>query len=207
MDISKTSIKTKEKRKKGSVANSTSILQHPIFLTMSRQVDTHIQMANYFSRIEDLINRPEVDRRGLRDLLWQIQWEPQNIHPITKDICEQIIYYITEVADDDESEAYNENMDFLSETLEEVPKIILSESTHKKVDLLNLYMDKESRTEQEPQHNDLINIVRKIIQSAINLLFKTTRARTQPLAASQNEEDQQVPTQREQTEEEDNHHH
>ena len=174
---------------------------------MSRQMDTHRQMANYFSRIKDLINRPEVDRRGLRDLLWQIQWEPQNIHPITKDICEQVIYYITEVADDDESEAYNENMDFLSETLEEVPKIILSESTHKKVDLLNLYMDTERRTEQEPQHNDLINIVRKIIQATINLLFKTTRAGTQPLAASQNEEDQQVPTQRERTEEEDNHHH
>ena len=208
MDISKTSIKTKEKRKKGSVANSTSILQHPIFLTMSRQVDTHIQMANYFSRIEDLINRPEVDRRGLRDLLWQIQWEPQNIHPITKDICEQVIYYITEVADDDESEAYNENMDFLSETLDEVPKVILSDSTHKKVDLLNLYMDTERRTEQEPQHNDLINIVRKIIQAAINLLFKTIRARTQLPEASQNEgEDQAVPILRAQTEEEKNHLH
>ena len=145
-------------------------------------------MANYFSRIGDLINRPEVDRRGLRDLLWQVQWEPvQNLHPITKEICEQVIYYITEVADDDESETYNENMDFLSETLEDVPKIILSESTHKRVDLLYLYMDKERRTEQEPQHNNLINIVRKIIQAAINFLFKTTRAGTQLPAASQNE--------------------
>ena len=119
MTKNSTPIKTEEKFKKGSVANSTSILQHPIFFTRSRQMDTHIQMANYFSRIWDLINRPEVDRRGLRDLLWQIQWEPvQNIHPITKEICEQVIYYITEVADDDESETYNENMDFLSETLE-----------------------------------------------------------------------------------------
>ena len=111
------------------------------------------------------------------------------------------------MADDDESEAYNENMDFLSETLENVPNIILSDSTHKRVDLMNLYMDTERRTEQEPQHNNLINIVRKIIQAAINLLFKTTRARTQPLTAPQNGEDQQVPTQREQAEEEDNHLH
>ena len=124
MDISKTSIKTEEKLKKGSVANSTSTPQHPIFFTMSSQLDTHIQLANYFSRIGDLINRTEVYRRGLRDLLWQIQWVPtQNIHPTTKEICEQVIYYITEVADNDEPETYNENMDFLSETLEEVPKI------------------------------------------------------------------------------------
>ena len=158
-------------------------------------MDKHIQMANYFNRIGDLINRPEVDRRGLRDLLWQIQREPvRNIHPVTKEIWEQVIYYITEVADDDESETYNENMDFLSETLEEVPKIILSESTHKKVDLLNLYIDKERRTEQEPQHNNLINIIRKIIQAAINLLFKNTRASTHTHRIfPEGEEDQEVP--------------
>ena len=171
---------------------------------MSIQLDTHLQMANYFSHIGVLIKRPTVNKIGLGDILWHIQWQPvQNIHPITKEICEQIIHYITEVADNDESQTYNKNMELLSETLEDVPKIILSESPRKRIDLLNLYIDKEKATEQKPQHNELINTVRKIIQAAINLLFKTTRARTQPLAASQNEEgDQEVPKGMEQTEEE-----
>ena len=69
-------------------------------------------------------------------------------------------------------------------------------------------MDTERRTEQEPQHNNLINIIRKIIQAAINLLFKTTRARTQlPAASHKEEEDQQVPTHKEQPEEEEKHLH
>ena len=166
-------------------------------------------MANYFSHIGDLINRPEVNRRGLRDLLWQIHREPvQNIHPITKEICEQVIHYITEVADNEESETYNEYMDFLSETLEDVPKIILSASPRKRIDLMNLYIDKERLTALEPQHNHPINIARKIIQAAINILFKTTRTTTHTHRIfPDGERDQEVPIQRGQTEEEDNHLH
>ena len=205
----KISIKQKQNQKKGAVANSNSTLQHPIPFTMSRQVDTHIQMANYFSHIGDLINRPEVNRRGLRDLLWQIQRDPvRNIHPITKEICEQVIHYITEVADNEESETYNEYMDFLSETLEDVPKIILSASPRKRIDLMNLYIDKERLTALEPQHNHPINIARKIIQAAINILFKTTRTTTHTHRIfPDRERDQEVPIQRGQTEEEDNHLH
>ena len=203
-----TSIKQKKNKKKGSVANSTSILQHPIFFTMSRQLDSHFQMANYLSHIGYLIKGPIVNRTGLGDLLWHIQWEPiQNIHPITKEICEQIIHYITEVATNDEQPTYNKNMELLSKTLEDITKIILSESPRKRIDLLNLYINKEKEA-QQPQQNETVNTIRTTIQAVINLLFKTTRARTQPLVASQKEEeDQQVPTQREQTEEEDSHHH
>ena len=164
-------------------------------------------MANYLSHIGYLIKGPIVNRTGLGDLLWHIQWEPiQNIHPITKEIYEQIIHYITEVATNDEQPTYNKNMELLSKTLEDITKIILSESPRKRIDLLNLYINKEKEA-QQPQQNEMINTIRTTIQAVINLLFKTTRARTQPLATSQNEEDQQVPTQRDQTEEEDNHHH
>ena len=176
---------------------------------MSSQLDTHFQMANHLSHIGYLIKNPGPNRTGLGDLLRLIRWEPiQNIHPITKETCEQIIQYITEAATNDEQSTYNKNMEILSKTLEDITKIILSESPRKKTDLLNLYMDKEKEA-QQPQQNEMINTVKTAIQAAINLLFKTTRARTQLPAASykEEEEDQQVPTHREQTAEEEKHLH
>ena len=128
----------------------------------------------------------------------------QATNTITKEICEQIVHYITEVATNDEQSTYNKNMKLLSNTLEDITKIILSESPRKRIDLLNLYMDKEKEA-QQPQQEE---IIRTTIQAAINLLFKTTRARTQPPKASQDEgEDQALPILKEQTEEEDNHLH
>ena len=196
-------IKQKKKKTKGSVANSTSILQHPIFFTMSRQLDTHFQMANYLSHIGYLIKGPIVNRTGLGDLLWHIQWEPpQNLHPTTKEICEQIIHHITEVTTNNEQPTYVKNMELLSGTLEDITKIILSESPRKRIDLLNLYINTEKEA-QQPQQNEMINMVRTTIQAVINLLFKTTRATVQLPEASQNEgEDQEVPKGTEQEEEE-----
>ena len=77
----------------------------------------------------------------------------QHIHPVTKETCEQIIHYITEVATNEEPQTYNKNMENLSNTLEDITKIILSESPRKKIDLLNLYMDKEKEA-QQPQQNE-----------------------------------------------------
>ena len=163
-------------------------------------------MANYLSHIGYLTKGPIVNRTGLGDLLWHIQWEPiQNIHPITKEVCEQIIHYITEVATNEEPQTYNKNMENLSKTLEDITKIILSESPQKRIDLLNLYLDK-GKNAQQPQKNEMIT--QTAIQAVINLLFKTTRATVQLPKASQNEgEDQEVPLQREQTEEEEKHLH
>ena len=101
-------------------------------------------MANYLSHIGYLIKNPKVDKTGLGELLRLIRWEPmQNIHPITKETCEQIIHYITIVATNEEPQTYNKNMNNLSNTLEDITKIILSESPRKRIDLLNLYMEKE----------------------------------------------------------------
>ena len=206
--MQKTPIKTEGKQKKGSVANSTSNLQHPIFFTMPRQLDTHFQTANYLSHIGYLIKGPIVNRTGLGDLLWHIQWEPvQNIHPITKETCEQIIHYITEMAIKEEQSTYTKNMELLSKTLEDITKIILSEAPQKRIDLLNLYINREKEA-QQPQQNELVNTIRTTIQAVINLLFKTTRARIQlPTTSQQEKGDQQVPKGTEQKEVEDNHLH
>ena len=150
-------------------------------------------MANYLSHIGYLIKGPIVNKRGLGDLLWHIQWEPiQNIHPITKEICEQIIHYITEVAINDEQPTYNKNMELLSKTL--VTLVILSESPQKRIDLLNLYINKEKEAHQ-PQQNETVNMIRTTIQAIIDHLFRTSRARIQLPTTSQKEKgDQQVPT-------------
>jgi hypothetical protein len=165
-------------------------------------------MANYLSNIGYLIKGPIINKTGLGDLLWHIQWEPiQDVHPITKEICEHIIHYITEVAPNDEQPTYGKNMELLSETLEDITKIILSESPQKRIDLLNLYINKEKEA-QQPQQNETVNMIRSTIQAVINHLFHTSRARTQlPTASHKKEEDQQVPTHREQPEDEEKHLH
>ena len=151
-------------------------------------------MANYLSNIGYLIKGPIINKTGLGDLLWHIQWEPiQEVHPNTKEICENIIHYITEVAPKDEQPTYGKNMKLLSETLEDITKIILSESLQKRIDLLNLYINKEKEA-QQLQQNDTINMIRATIQAIINHLFHSSKTQMQPPITSQKEkEDQQVP--------------
>ena len=175
---------------------------------MSRQPDSHFRMANYLSNIGYLIKGPIINRTGLGDLLWHIQWEPpQTLHPTTKEICEQIIYHITEVTTNNEQPTYVKNMELLSGTLEDITKIILSESPRKRIDLLNLYINKEKEAHQ-PQQNETVNMIRTTIQAVIDHLFKTSRARIQLPTTSQKEEgDQQVPKGTEQKEEKEKHLH
>ena len=142
-------------------------------------------MANYLSHIGYLIKNPGLNEKGLEDLLRLIQGDPmQNIHPTTKEICEQIIHYITEVATNDEQSTYNKNMEFLSNTLEDITKIIVSESSRKRIDLLNLYINKEKEA-QQPQQNETVNMIRTTIQAIIDHLFRTSRARIQLPTTSQ----------------------
>ena len=113
---------------------------------MSRQPNSHFQMANYLSHIGYLIKGPTISKTELRDLLWHLQWNPPlTLHPNTQRICEQILQYITEATANDEQPIENKNMTFLSKTLEDITKIILSESPQKRIDLLNLYINKKKR--------------------------------------------------------------
>ena len=133
------------------------------------QVNSHIQVANYFSQIRRLLSMTETDRRGLQYLLWHIQREPaQGIHQIAKDISEQLIHYTTEEADSDEEEAYNKNMDFLSEILHDTTQILTSDSSHKRIELQRLYIDLARMTEKQPKHLNMMNMARKIILASCN---------------------------------------
>ena len=175
---------------------------------MSGQPNSHFQMANYLSHIGYIIKGPTISKTEVGDLLWHLQWNPpQPLHPNTQRICIQILQYITEATANDEQPIENKNMKLLSETLEDITKIILSESPQKRIDLLNLYINKEKEA-QQPQQNETVNMIRSTIQAVINHLFHTSRVRTQlPTASHKKEEDQQVPTHREQAAEEGKHLH
>ena len=142
---------------------------------MSRQPNSHLQMANYLSHIGYIIKGPTISKTELENLLWHLQWNPpQNLHPMTQRICERIIQDITEAIANDEP-PIDRNMELLSKTLEDITKIILSESDQKSTDLLNLCIDKE-REAQQLQQNDIINMIRTTIQAIINHLFHPSKA-------------------------------
>ena len=133
-------------------------------------------MANYLSHIGYLIKGPIINKTELGDLLRHLQWNPpQTLHPNIRRICEQIIQSITEIINNDEPPIENRNMELLSKTLEDITKIILSESRQKRTDLLNLCINKE-REAQQLQQNDIINMIRTTIQAIINHLFHSSRA-------------------------------
>ena len=96
-------------------------------------------------------------------------------------------------------------MEFLSVTLEDITKILDSESRQMSTDLLNLYLNKEKEA-QQPQQKETVNMIRTTIQAIIDHLFSSSRARIQLPTTSQKEEgDQEVP--KEMEKEEENHLH
>ena len=85
--------------------------------TMPVPTNKYNKMIKMYTNIRNLINRPHVDIRGLQNLLSKVQGEEeQNLHPITKDITERIVYYIIEVNYDDDAVVCNDKMDMLAET-------------------------------------------------------------------------------------------
>ena len=142
---------------------------------MSRQPNSHLQMANYLSHIGYLIKGPIINRTELGDLQRHLLWNPPlTLHPNTQRICDQLIQSITEIINNDEP-PIDRNMELLSKTLEDITKIILSESDQKSTDLLNLCINKE-REAQQLQQNDIINMIRTTIQAIINHLFHSSKA-------------------------------
>ena len=87
------------------------------------------KMIEMYTNIRNLINRPSVDIGGLRNLLSKIQGEEeQNLHPITKDITERIIYYVIEINSEDEEDTCNNKMDMLASNLDKITNVVRSGS-------------------------------------------------------------------------------
>ena len=156
-------------------------------------VNKYNTMIECYHNVRNLINRPAVDIRGLRNLLTQVQqMEEQNMHPITRDITERIIYYIIEMNYDEEENTCNDKMDMLAETLEKVTNVIRSGSIlNKEAKLNEVWIEQGRLSEHEPDFDNLVDITRLITEATINLLFHTTRASLHPHWVSSDEEEEE----------------
>ena len=150
-------------------------------------------MIEMYTNIKNLINRPQVDIRGLRNLLNKIQGEEeQNLHPITKDITERIIYYVIEINYDDSEETGNDKMDMLAENLDKVTNVVRSGSIlNKEAEIKAVWINQGKLSEHEPDFDNLVDITRLITEATINLLFHTTRASLHPHWISSDEEEEE----------------
>ena len=161
-------------------------------------VNKYNTMIEYYLNIRNLINRPAVDIRGVRNLLTQVQrMEEQNMHPITRDIVERVIYYIIEINYDEEENTRNDKRDMLAKTLEDVTNVIRSGSYNVEKDINNIWIEQGKLLEHEPDFNNLVDITRLITEATINLLFNTTRASLHPHWVSSDEEEEEAEDQQE----------
>ena len=154
-------------------------------------------MIEMYTNIRNLINRPHVDIRGLRNLLSKIQGEEeQNLHPITKDITERIVYYVIEVNYDDNEEVCNDKMDMLADNLEKITNIVRSGAIlNKKEEITKIWIEQGKLSEHEPDFDNLVDITRLITEATINLLYNTTRASLHPhwIYSDEEEEEEENP--------------
>jgi hypothetical protein len=150
------------------------------------------KMVEMYTNIRNLINRPSVDTEGLRKLLSKVQGEEeQNLHPITRDITERIIYYVIEINSEDEEETCNDKMDMLASNLDKITNVIRSGSVlNKEAEINDVWIKQGKRSEHEPDFDNLVDITRLTTDATINLLYHTTRASLHPHWISSDEEEE-----------------
>ena len=150
-------------------------------------------MIEMYTNIRNLINRPQVDIRGLQNLLSKVQGEEeQNLHPITKDITQRTIYYIVEINFDDDEETRNDKMDMLASNLDKITNVVRSGSIlNKEEEIKQVWFKQGESTEHEPDFDNLVDITRLITEATINLLYHTTRASLHPHWFSSDDEEEE----------------
>ena len=151
------------------------------------------KMVEMYTNIRNLINRPSVDTERLRKLLSKVQGEEeQNLHPITRDITERIIYYVIEINSEDEEDTCNDKMDMLASNLDKITNVIRSGSIlNKEKEIKQVWFKQGELTEHEPAFDNLVDITWLITEATINLLFHTTRASLHPHWISSDEEEEE----------------
>jgi hypothetical protein len=160
---------------------------------MPVSVNKYNKMVEMYNNIRNLINRPSVNTEGLRKLLSKVQGEEeQNLHPITKDITERIIYYVIEINSEDEEDTRNDKMDMLASNLDKITNVVRSGSIlNKEEEIKQVWFKQGESTEHEPDFDNLVDITRLITEATINLLYHTTRASLHPHWISSDEEEEE----------------
>ena len=156
-------------------------------------VNKYNKMIEMYTNIRNLINRPHVDIRGLKNLLSKVQGEEeQNIHPITKDITERTIHYIIEINYDNDEATRNDKMDMLAGNLDKITNVVRSGSIlNKEEEIKQVWLKQGELTELEPAFDNLVHITQLITEATINLLYHTTRASLHPHWFSSDDEEEE----------------
>jgi len=181
---------SQQKHFKPFKSTQKKITSAPTMPVIMNKYNTMIEM---YTNIRNLINRPQVDIRGLQNLLSKVQGEEeQNLHPITKDITQRTIYYIVEINFDDDEETRNDKMDMLASNLDKITNVVRSGSIlNKEEEIKQVWFKQGELTEHEPAFDNLVDITRLITEATINLLYHTTRASLHPHWISSDEEEEE----------------
>ena len=160
---------------------------------MPVSVNKYNTMIEMYNNIRNLINRPNVNIQGLRNLLSKIQGEEeQKLHPITKAITEKTIYYVIEMNYDNDEDTCNDKMDMLASNLDKITNIVRSGSIlNKEEEIKQVWFKQGELTELEPAFDNLVHITQLITEATINLLYHTTRASLHPHWISSDEEEEE----------------
>ena len=163
---------------------------------MPVSVNKYNTMIEMYNNIRNLINRPNVNIQGLRNLLSKIQGEEeQKLHPITKAITEKTIYYVIETNYDNDEDTCNDKMDMLASNLDKITNIVRSGSIlNKEEEIKQVWFRQGELTELEPAFDNLVHITQLITEATINLLYHTTRASLHPHWFSSDEEEEEEET-------------
>ena len=133
------------------------------------------EMIELYNLIRDILDEPRLDLNKLNDLLRQITLR-ENINYITKAIVNKIIYYIIEIAHDEEGVLEFEKFSHLANTLEEMTEIIKKENINKKAELLRAWIRCQNDGGiHSPFFNNLKYITKQIIKETKRLLLENNQ--------------------------------
>ena len=171
--------------------------------TMPVLINKYNQMIEYFNIIRDHLTQPEIKLNELRQFQRKIS-QDEDIYFITQDIASKIIYFIIEIAYDEEETEYEEKCEYLAQVLKDTTEIIRSGSYIKREELQRLRR-KCQTDNNSPFFSNLSHITTTIVTEAIKLLFATTRTGLHPhWVSSDEEEEENNPESENEVSEEDN---
>ena len=167
-------------------------------------INKYNQMIEYFNIIRDHLTQPEIKLNELRQLQRKIS-QDEDIYFITQDIASKIIYFIIEIAYDEEETEYEEKCEYLAQVLKDTTEIIRSDSYRDKREQLKRLRTQCQTDNDSPYFDNLGHITTCVVTEAIKLLFATTRAGLHPhWVSSDEEEEENNPDSENEVSEEDN---
>ena len=131
------------------------------------------EMIEHYNLIRSILEEPTIIMQKFRDLLGQINLN-EDMNEITKEVTKKIIYYIIEVAYDEEEQLDYEKFSMLKNTLEEMTEILKGEHLNRRAELLRSWIRCTTHSDTfTPFFNRHQHITKTIIKETKRLIFET----------------------------------